>query len=326
MVGNVLSTEHVAANDAFAYWQDLVCDVFINLQRATARSNGFSGFIYNQQFGDLQLSSMRSTEMELRRTTRHIARESEDYFIIPVHGAGRSLASQDGRDTILQFGDFSIVDSTRPYWARLEAGFEHYVLKVPKAALTRKIGPLDRTTCVRIPGDRGLGKLTSAFIRMLPLELDGLDTVAARRLSETCLDLLAAAVGNVLNAEVSPTSARLSHLIHARNYIEAHLTDPRLSADRVAQSLKLSLRYLNSIFAAEEISVGRYILKRRLDKCRAALVTMLNADGRSARLRFPGDLTIYPISRACFERHSDRRRANIAKTCSAVDEALQSGA
>jgi AraC-like DNA-binding protein len=62
-----------------------------------------------------------------------------------------------------------------------------------------------------------------------------------------------------------------AHRAAAHSYIEEHLTDPGLSADRIAAAIGISERQLSRVFAADGTSVPRHILERRLLLARAML-------------------------------------------------------
>jgi AraC-like DNA-binding protein len=62
------------------------------------------------------------------------------------------------------------------------------------------------------------------------------------------------------------------HLANARAFIEDHLTDPALSASRVAAGIGISERHLSRAFAATGTSLPRFVLVRRLERAHARLL------------------------------------------------------
>ena len=137
--GRDISTDGLPGRDAFAFWQDVICDTFIHLDCASQRSASFQGRLHRQPFGDLVLSSMESDPIDLRRTKARISASREEYCLIVVQGRGRTLAEQDGRHVILQTGDIALFDAMRPYFAALETGFHHFVLKMPREAASSPV-------------------------------------------------------------------------------------------------------------------------------------------------------------------------------------------
>jgi AraC-like DNA-binding protein len=272
MLGRHISTSGISARDAFSYWMDVICETFIHLDCASPITRGFSGGLYTQPFGQLQLSAMASDEIDLTRSTSRIAAAREEHCLIVVQGRGRTTAEQDGRQFTLETGDLALFDSARPYFARLEHGFHHFVLKLPRDELRRRLGPLETVTATRISGKRGMGRLASMFIRELPNELDLLDDESAQRVASTCIDLVAAALASqMLNSRLGASSTRVTQLFRAKAYIAANVQSERLSPPVVAGALGITPRYLADLFAEEGTSVARHIWMLRLERCKAAL-------------------------------------------------------
>jgi AraC-like DNA-binding protein len=266
------STDDVSHRQAFEYWHDLVCAAFVNLDCYATEREGFSGSICSWPISTLHLSTMASDRMKLVRSHRQIAKAREDCFLIALEARTTSALVQDGREGLLEAGDFAIVDSTRPYTVLFQESFEHRVLRIPRREMLQRIGNLDALTGLAINGRSGVGKLASTLCRMLPAELETLDPGLHEQVAGTLLDLFAAALGSHLTAgAVSESATRNAWFVRIRNYIEAHLGDPELSRPMIATALGVSARYVSDIFGANELSVSHYIWERRLQKCHAAL-------------------------------------------------------
>ncbi len=272
MAGQLLSTTNVPERDRFAYWREAICDVFVHLDCSSPERAAFAGSIYNQPFAQLQMSSMRSNQMTVNRSPRQIAKSSDDCLLVALQGQGRSVGSQGGREANLEPGDLALFDSTRPYDVRFEPGFQHCVLKIPRPLLMRRVGRVAELTAVRISAKRGMGRIVSRYLKSLPKELDGLDAQAARQVAETSLDLFASALAGLTPGAGLPRSTtRTGWRFRVQSFLETHLHDPELSPGAVADALGVSVRYLNSILAEEQTSLGRAIWTLRLARCREAL-------------------------------------------------------
>jgi AraC-like DNA-binding protein len=272
MNGRHVSTDQVAARDAFAFWQDVICDTFINLDCRAPNPSGFSGAVYTQSFGNLQLSAMASHEIGLERTRLRIAQARDEYCLIVVQGRGQTRAEQDGRSFLLEAGDLALFDSARPYRAELRSGFHHFVLKIPREMVRQRLGRAEAVTARRISGSTGIGRIASAFIRDLPAGLNTLDEISAERVSATCVDLVAAALRTVADTDAkAESSTRLLHLVRAKTFIAENIQREELSREMVARALGISPRYLSSLFADEHASVTRFIWLSRIERCKGVL-------------------------------------------------------
>jgi AraC family transcriptional activator of tynA and feaB len=86
---------------------------------------------------------------------------------------------------------------------------------------------------------------------------------------ETTLELIATSLGSQY-AEAGET-ARAETIIAIKKYIESHLDDPSLGPPALAVRFGISLRYLHLLFARFGTTVSRWILYRRLERCRREL-------------------------------------------------------
>ncbi len=266
-----ISTEIVPRRQAFAFWQDVICDTFIHLDCTSSHTGSFSGELTSQPLGDLTLSSMASDAIDLTRSRARISAAREEYCLIVLQGRGRTLAEQDGRRTVLEAGDLALFDSARPYFAALEAGFHHYVLKVPRGAVRRRLGAIEMVTATRVPGGAGIGKIACGFIRGLLDEAGAVDDPTCRKLAETSIDLVAAALASALPVATAASVTRVAHLARAKAFIAANAQRFDLAPEHVAAASGVSQRYLRELFADEGDSISRYIWTYRYEKCKAAL-------------------------------------------------------
>jgi AraC-like DNA-binding protein len=266
------STDDVAGQESFAYWRDLICDVFINLDCSTAQERSFGGRIQTQAMAEIEVSTMEADAMRLVRTKGHIARAGDDHFLIVLQGGGTMVSQQDGRESTLSEGDCALFDSARPYVASFERSFRHVVLKVSRGLMRSRYGPIEGFSGLRIPGDRGMGRVASRFLQSLPENLAHMSPASASRAAAVSLDLVAAAIADLsASAPASDTAVRVARRVQIKDYIESHLCDPELSLSSVAAGLQISARYVNDVFEGEDTSVVRHIWSRRLERCHALL-------------------------------------------------------
>ncbi len=157
VVLNEISTTTVRKADAFAYWQELIVDTFVDLDCESSVSKSFSGHIEDAHFGELQISRMKSSDIHIHRSRPRISRANGEFGLLVFQKNGRTEAEQYGKNFTLNPGDFALFDSARSYDALLYDDFEHIVLKIPRDRLVRSLGPLEilpRTGSTAQPGRR----------------------------------------------------------------------------------------------------------------------------------------------------------------------------
>ena len=147
-------------------------------------------------------------------------------FFLHLQLDGRSLNRQDGREAVLNAGDFTLCDSTRPYEMQFSGPNHMFVLGIPDVSLRRHLASPECLVAIPMSGSSGLSGLLSDFLRHFWHEYQcGLDDAAANRVSGTILDLVSSAYSVAPQARADRSSLAAAHLVRILNYIEAHLTD-----------------------------------------------------------------------------------------------------
>ena len=78
MATSLLTTKNSPPRNAFSYWQDVICDTFIHLECSAPERRRFKGAIVSQPYSELQISTMTSDEIDVRRTRQIISAAREE--------------------------------------------------------------------------------------------------------------------------------------------------------------------------------------------------------------------------------------------------------
>jgi AraC-like DNA-binding protein len=262
------STATVEDRSQLEYWREIVCATFVQLEfePPQRRTVGFQGEVTAQELDGIQVATVVSEPHTVVRSPMMIRKSFADDFFVNLAVRGRVTVTQDGRASVLRPGDFTVYDSARPCQIAGLDPFELLVLKVPRPLFTAHC-PLPRdamATAVR--GDRGVGALLSPFLRSLTAHVSDLPPDVVSRVNANILELLATALSDRIDAGTRPGVPRAAHMVRARRYIIDHITDPELAPDTVAHALGMSVRYLHTLFRAEDTSPFRWIMEQRLER------------------------------------------------------------
>lgn len=269
-----LSTDTLRAEDRFAYWREIICDVFVQLDAEPVDGPGFEGRVTTTQLGAVEISTVAAGGQHVVRSPRQIAKTGSEEFLVSLQVKGIGEATQDGRRAPLRCGDFVLYDSTRPYELHFDAPFTQIVTQIPRARLDERCPGVDRLTGVRQSGDSALGRVVRGYLGSLVQGASRLEEESAHRLGETTIDVLAAAFAGALGKQeqLPVTAIRTLHLRRVKSYVESHLDDPALTPSAIAAATHISVRYLHDLFGAEEMTLTRWIWSQRLERCRQDLV------------------------------------------------------
>lgn len=262
------TTDGVPASRRLALWQDIVCDVYVQLDCKSDLGGAFAGSITRVKLGEASCSEVSSQRQHVMRTPSRIARAQEDFILIALGKLGAGGVTQDGRETLIRPGEFAIYDTTRPYELRFEQAFTQTILQVPREMLRRRLAGTESLTAIAFGGDRPLQKLAHDFVYQLCQSADRIEPEHGIRLSEQAVDLVAMAMSERLEGRPLASSTHRSALLYRlKAHVRAHLADPHLSLATTAAALGISPRYVNDLLSDENTSFQRHLLAERLAHC-----------------------------------------------------------
>jgi AraC-like DNA-binding protein len=269
----VLAISDIHPRDRLAYWYDVACKVLVKHECRIARPSAFDATMLHAALGDLGVVNIES--LGLRgggRTARAIRNAEDDVFFLCLQLDGSATLSQDGREAVITPGDFTLLDAQRPFTWRYTAHWKQVIIKIPHRALKTRLATSSDLTAYAVRHNSGVGGLASGYISMLPKHIGALQPTAKPLVAEHVLDLAALALAADTGKDTPAlSSARAVALLHLRSVIESRLTDPSLSPGTAASAAGISVRYANDLLSEQATSLERYIVSRRLERCRRAL-------------------------------------------------------
>jgi len=272
------TTSSVPPGERLAYWTDMICDVYVQLDCDAAERTGFRGSIRSHLLAQLDLSVVDSVAQRVLRTPRQISRAAEDFFLVSIQTRGRGIVSQDGRDALLQPGDFALYDTTSPYRREFPEGTT-LVMLVPQQLLNLPPRAFAQIAALRIPGDRGIGAIASPLLGGVAANLPALLGPGGRAIMQSVVDVIGACVAELLGI-TAPTRSHthLELLMQVREYIMGRLGETDLTPQRIAEEHFISVRTLHSLFKEQGTTVATWIRERRLEMARRDLIDPLCTD------------------------------------------------
>lgn len=283
----ILTTDAVAPSERVAYWTDMICSTYVQLEADTVRGDGFSGSITAHCLPGMELSVVRSDAQKVLRTPRAISRSGDDYFIVSLQTQGAAVISQDGRDAIMAPGDFCVYDSTRPYSLNFSSGFEEVVLKLRRDQVHALLRGTERLTATTVCGRTGVGCLLRTMIHSLLCEVDNLRPASAAAVTQGVVNVLVAGLQSLPACKaIAPSSLSAYHVARIKQYIDEHLHEPALSIESIAAQLGMSSGHLHRLFKSEALSPAQYLWNRRLEACSRELIDQRQANLSVAEIAF----------------------------------------
>jgi AraC-like DNA-binding protein len=185
---------------------------------------------------------------------------------------GESINRQSRREARLVRGDFTICDNSRPFEVEFCEPIRMLVAGFPDDLIKRYLQYPQGLTAVRVAGDKGIGRIVSEFLQSVwnRCQFEP-DFDVDIRVTDAMLGLVAHAYRHEIGPSVDHNSLAAAHRARIVDFIEANLDDPRLTPTRIAETFRITTRYLHHLFSDEDETIARYILRRRLEDCARAL-------------------------------------------------------
>lgn len=266
------STQEKPAAERRDWWREVICRHYAQVDIVSTLAADYHGETRIMPLPDVQLSAVRSGTIAIERQARDPERNDQDAYFAVLLLSGTYRLQQDGREATLQPGDMAIYDATRRH--RLDCfgnDFAKLIFAVPRPVLQRRIAGIERCTAVRIAGDHGVGAIASNFLRTSAYQIDHLAPHEQAKLGHAAVDMLTWSLDTLNPAKQSRSPRQETALMRVKACIEQQLRDPELDTAMIAAKTGLSPRYINSLFAAEDTSLMRFVLQRRLECCHREL-------------------------------------------------------
>lgn len=267
----VFSTDVVSEKERHEYWQETASRVFLGLRTERKKPGPFFGRLDYREAGPLAVTLLDSSAQRVYRGEPEISRSARECYFLCMQLSGVCRLRQGREERYAQPGDVELLDGIRPGELSFDTDYRRVAIVIPYVALRPRLAHPDDTVGTLLHAREGVGALVSAYVRAFAE--NQLAEPVAGSVSDNLLDLLALGFntqgGSVRTDAASVREARRHNL---RTYAEHHLGDPSLSPTTVAAHFRMSTRYLHGLFAETGQSFMRWVLARRLERSREALV------------------------------------------------------
>jgi len=226
---------------------------------------GFKLNVSVRHAGEAQLSRISGTAQHWKKVEKHLQTSEQESIIFHLQLSGASIQIQDNRRVALRPGDLVCTDSTRPLEAQLFGEFAQLLVHAPRSLIVSSFGPTERFTCQDLKRATPVGLMLASFLTSIDAVLDDVSDQAAENLSMIAISLINATLADTIAATVDRASwTKQATLYRAQNFIQQNFRNPDLTPTMVATGLKLSVRYLQTLFRDLGKTPSDYLWECRL--------------------------------------------------------------
>jgi len=258
--------------EQFEAWRSVIVDAHLPWDIPKIGCERFPAFMKQFRQDGVRITNCSSPDIVSGTRTRSlISREDEAFLNVVYIAEGTETLRFGDTELALSAGMFTLWDSTRPMYFATHAGLRQMTLMVPANQLRRRIPRVEDLVGAPMDGRSGLGGLFIDHLCALERRIGELPAHHSRAIIEGTLDLLALCLGSQNPAH--DHSLRTAFLERIKQHIDCHLTDPTLSVSSIAQAHRITERYLHKLFESTDTTVGHWIRRLRLERCRRDLAS-----------------------------------------------------
>jgi AraC-like DNA-binding protein len=265
----VISTHDVRPREKLGLWQDSLSQLFGRLGSDTQTDGSFRGRIEHARIGDVGIAKITASRHRVVRTPNR-RRLNNGLLKIAIQMKGVSCFEQQERSVVLSPNEWSIYDTAQPYSLTVPEINEMLIVMVPRDNLLTQRLHLSDLMVRKFTGLAGMGKLAYQFMVSAFQEIPIITPEAEWDIAGAISNMIRLTMLDASEVQ-SEISLREVWRDRIKAYIGAHLRDPELSIQQIADAMNCTRRYVHKVFQSEEDSVSESILRMRLNRCREDL-------------------------------------------------------
>ena len=261
------STELAEPADRRAYWADAVRNAIYELDFQSEDPN-MSASLRQCELGAIRLSSVSiASGHQITRSVVAVRHNRFPHFNLNYLKKGAFSVSHCGHDLWIGPGDIVLLDNRQPYRVTSTSLSEHISVHIPVEWLQSMMPQPEAGVAQVIRAGTPWQSVLASMLEDAP-RLDA-GSIAH-------CDLGAQQIAGALSIALGPNLSDNSNhtrllLLRAQEFVTMRYHDHDLSAEAIAAAMGISVRYLYRLFARESTTLGREILRIRLEKAAAKM-------------------------------------------------------
>jgi AraC family transcriptional regulator, positive regulator of tynA and feaB len=272
----------------FSYWREVLCEAFVLLD-PVLKSNAtrFRGSVESRSLYSTSQARIASQAQTNSRQWHEIRRNPVEYCFANFQLEGSCVVRQDGREALVGPGNFSVVDTTRPFLLDFREDWSALSFRIPRHQLTSRLTEPRLATARAVRGDTGLGLVASRFAQSLDQLTEDVSVETQEGLSTALNSVIALALGATFESkDADRASVREALRQTVETYIADHLANPELTPESIATRFGISRRTLYSVFEDNSLSVVSLIREQRLLRSARDLLTAKSGNVLAIAMRW----------------------------------------
>lgn len=268
----MLTTDSVAPRQRVAFWQDMICQSFVQAACGSKMGASFRGRLSTDDFGQSQITRIEAGIQRIDRRRTDIARCNRPRYYLCYQVTGRARVMSNHQESVIDPGEMVLLNNCEPYSLEYESeDVIGLVLQVPHPRLQERFRSPDRCLGRRMGGQRGLIRVMGEFLSSCAAQADSLADSQRVLTEQVALSLFSELLVEQSRGDRSIGTHQAILVARIKQFVLSKLADPSLTLEDVARGVGLSARYVSQLFQEDGDAFGRFLLRNRIEYCRREL-------------------------------------------------------
>lgn len=264
----LLSTQGLPAFGRAAAWGELYATRMSQCEFTPGDKEKFDAELRIGKLGPVKLARLSLDRCSVERKQAHIARNSPRLYNFLLQAEGESTFYHCGKEAELVAGDFVLCDTGLPHYFLTHDQSVTVMVRVPHEILRTHLPTPEQFCGERLGRASGLTGTVAAMVRELSSGMStGIGPVQEERVARYLLEMMSMSYTIGVDAAEDLSAVAWQLRKNVIQYIEDNLRDPELSPSSISAGLRVSARYLRTVFVSAGDNMRAYILRRRLEEC-----------------------------------------------------------
>lgn len=257
------NTIDVSTGERLNYWNELCTNKITRVRVDSSKKDQFKGEMFRLPLRESVLYSAASLAAHVKHRKEDISDYSEQVFKIMLQDEGSSQANINGKEFLLRPGDFTLVDSARPWSLKFADNVRVIIMQFSAKEFLEFVPDAeDLVGQCNNAGNARVDTLSSFLRTMHATSQEGIDESWADILEQVTKELTSTVLSS--NLPVGGRSQQQKSQA-IRQYIQRNLEDTNLCIASIANHVGITVRTLQLMFARTGTTPTSYILTKRLE-------------------------------------------------------------
>lgn len=263
----LLNTRGLPAVGRAAAWGEMYATQMSQVEFTPGDKDKFDAELRIGRLGPIQLARLSVDRCSVERKRSHIAHDRRRVFNFLLQAEGASIFHHCGKESRLSAGDFVLCDTGLPHYFETEGQSVTVMVRVPGETLRTHLPTPEQFCGQHLGRATGMTGPVAAMVRELTSADGEMGPIYEERVARYLLEMISMSYTIGIDTVQDASAITWQRRKDVVQFIEDHLRDPDLSPASIAVGLRLSPRYLRTIFASGGEKMSTYILRRRLEQC-----------------------------------------------------------